>query len=114
MVIVIIHSIVKNISEGMGNGEISKITYYVEYILIVTLIMTNFSEIIVMIKDTVNSLVGFLNSLVPILLTLMITTRKFSDSIYHRAYFAYGYNICRKYYIIYFSSTNIGTEQHLV
>lgn len=74
LIIVIIYSIIKNISEGMGNGEIGEITYYVQYILIVTLIMTNFSDIVVLIKDTVNSLVGFLNSLLPILIALMITT----------------------------------------
>lgn len=36
--------------------------------------MTNFSEIIVLIKDTVNNLVGFLNSLLPILIALMVAT----------------------------------------
>jgi len=74
LIIVIVHSIIKNISEGLGNGEIGEITYYVQYILIVTLIMTNFSDIIVLIKDTVSNLVGFLNSLLPILIALMITT----------------------------------------
>lgn len=74
LIIVIVHSIIKNISEGLGNGEIGEITYYVQYILIVTLIMTNFSDIIVLIKDTVNNLVGFLNSLLPILIALMIAT----------------------------------------
>ena len=74
LIIVIVHSIIKNISEGLGNGEIGEITYYVQYILIVTLIMTNFSDIIVLIKETVSNLVGFLNSLLPILIALMITT----------------------------------------
>lgn len=41
----------------MGNHEIGEITYYVQYVLIVTLIMTNFSEIILLIKNTINSLV---------------------------------------------------------
>lgn len=57
LIIVIIHSIIKSISEGMGNNEIGEITYYVQYILIVTLIMTNFSETVVLIKDTINNLV---------------------------------------------------------
>lgn len=43
----------------MGNNEIGQITYYVQYILIVTLIMTNFSETIVLIKETINNLVRF-------------------------------------------------------
>ena len=83
LIIIIIHSIVKSISEGMGNNEIGEITYYVQYILIVTLIMTNFADTVALIKDTINNLVGFINCLLPILLALMITTRKFSYSIYN-------------------------------
>ena len=74
LVIIIIHSIIKNISDGLGNNQIGEITHYVVYILIVTLIMTNFSEMINLIRETTSSLVGFLNSLLPILLSLMITT----------------------------------------
>ena len=37
-----IHSILKSISEGLENKSISQITYYVQYILIVTLVMSNF------------------------------------------------------------------------
>ena len=85
LIIIIIHSIIKSISEGLGNTKIGEITYYVEYILIVTLIMTNFSETIVMIKETIHSLVGFINSLLPILLALMITTRKYHNCIYNSA-----------------------------
>ena len=64
----------KNISEGLENKGIAQITYYVQYILIVTLIMTNFAQILEVIKESIQSLVGFMNSLIPILITLMITT----------------------------------------
>ncbi len=74
LVIIIIHSIIKNISDGLENSQIGEMTYYVVYILIATLIMTNFSEMINLIRETTNNLVGFLNSLLPILLALMITT----------------------------------------
>ena len=46
LVIIVIHSILKSIGENLGNENVSKIAYYVEYILIVTLITTNFSQII--------------------------------------------------------------------
>lgn len=36
--------------------------------------MTNFAEIIAMVKDSIGNLVGFSNCLLPILITLMITT----------------------------------------
>ena len=74
MVIIVIHSILKSLSEGLENKGIAQITYYVQYILIVTLIMTNFVQILDIVKDSIQSLVGFMNSLIPIMITLMITT----------------------------------------
>ena len=74
MVIIVIHSILKSLSDGLENKGIAQITYYVQYILIVTLIMTNFVQVLDIIKDSIQSLVGFMNSLIPILITLMITT----------------------------------------
>ena len=74
MIIVIIHSILKAISENLGNENVSKIAYYIEYILIVTLIMTNFSNIITDMKLAVQNLTSFANTLIPLMITLMITT----------------------------------------
>ena len=74
LVIIIIHSILKSISENLENDTISTIIYYVQYIAIVTIIMSNFSDIVQMVRDTANNLVGFMNCLVPILLSLMIYT----------------------------------------
>lgn len=74
IVIIIIHSILKSISEGLENKSISQITYYVQYILIVTLIMSNFADILNMVRSSIQDLVGFMNNLIPILITLMLTT----------------------------------------
>ena len=74
IVIIIIHSILRSISEGLENKSISQITYYVQYILIVTLVMTNFAQIIDMVKDSVQNLVSFMDCLIPILMTLIMTT----------------------------------------
>lgn len=81
--IIVVHSVLKSISESLENKSISQIAYYVQYILIVTLIMSNFSDIIRLIKDTIQNLVGFSYTLLPILVTLIMTTRK--------------YNICKRY-----------------
>ena len=80
LVIIVIHSILKSLSEGLENKGIAQITYYVQYILIVTLVMTNFVQILDIVKDSIQSLVGFMNSLIPILITLMITTRQYCIS----------------------------------
>lgn len=74
LVIVVIGSILKTIGENLGNQAISQITYYVQYILIVTLILSNFTDIIDIARTTIQDLSGFMNSLVPILMTLMVTT----------------------------------------
>ena len=74
MIVIIIHSILKSISEGLENQGIAKISYYVQYILIVTLIMSNFSQVISMVKNSVNDLIAFSNTLIPLLLTLVLTT----------------------------------------
>ena len=74
IVIIVIHSILKSISDGLENKGIAQITYYVQYILIVTLIMTNFVQILDIVRSSIQSLVGFMNSLIPIMITLIITT----------------------------------------
>ena len=74
MIVIIVHSILKSISEGLQNKGIAQICYYVQYILIVTLIMSNFADIINMVKTSVFNLVSFSNTLIPILITLVLTT----------------------------------------
>lgn len=74
IVIVIISSVLRNITDDFENKGISEITHYVTYILIVTIIMKNFSNIITMCKTSIDNLISFSNSLIPLLITLMITT----------------------------------------
>lgn len=74
LVIVVITSILKAISENLENKNIAQITYYVQYILIVTLMFSNFTEVINIAKNTILDLVGFMQNLIPILITLMIST----------------------------------------
>lgn len=80
LVIVVIHSILKTISEDLQNGNIAQIIYYVQYILIITVVMSNFTEILSEIKETIDNLVGFMNILVPLLVTLMVYTGSITTS----------------------------------
>lgn len=74
LVIIIIHSILKSVSESLENDNISKLIYYVQYIAIVTIVMSNFSDIINLVKETTVNLVGFMNTLIPVLISLMLYT----------------------------------------
>ena len=80
LTIVLIHSIIKVVAENLETSNISKIVYYVQYILIVTIIMSNFSDLILSITNTIQNLVGFMNTLVPLLITLMIYTGNIATS----------------------------------
>lgn len=74
LVIIVIHSVLKAISDNLENQGISKLIYYVQYILIITIIMASFSNVVKMVQDTTTNLVAFMNLLVPLLITLMMST----------------------------------------
>lgn len=80
LAIILIHTILKSISESLENDNIAKLVYYVQYILIITIIMTNFSEIIKMVQNTCTNLIAFMNTLVPLLITLMMYTGSIATS----------------------------------
>lgn len=80
LVIIIIHSILKSISESLENDNISKLIYYVQYIAIVTIIMSNFSDIINLVKETSMNLIGFMNTLIPVLISLILYTGSIATS----------------------------------
>lgn len=80
LAIIVIHSLLKSISESLENEGIAKLIYYVQYILIITIVMSNFSEIITMVRETTTNLVAFMNMLVPLLITLMMYTGSITTS----------------------------------
>ena len=80
LVIVLIHSVIRAFADNLQTSNISKNIYFVQYILIITLVMSNFSNLLLNIKETITNLVGFMNSLVPLLITLMIYTGNIATS----------------------------------
>ena len=80
IVIVLIHSFLKALTDNLENNSVSQIVYYVQYILIVTIIMASFSEILDSIIASIDNMVGFTRSLVPLLITLMIYTGNITTS----------------------------------
>ena len=111
LVVVIIHNILKSFSDNLESKGVIQIAYYVEYILIVTLIMANFSNVINLIKESISNLIGFVNTLIPILLALMVSSRKHNKCCIYRTFNTFFCNIHRKYNYISYSSNYIYTEQ---
>lgn len=74
LIIIIIHSILKAIIENLGNDSVSKIAYFVQYLLIVTIIINTFTAMLEIIQEAITNIINFMNLLIPILITLMLTT----------------------------------------
>lgn len=86
IVIVVIHGILKSITDGLENKGVSQVAYYVQYIMIAGLIMNNFADVISSVKQSIQNLVSFINLLMPILITLMVTTGSITSARCFRAY----------------------------
>ena len=80
LIIVLIHSLLKSLTDGLENESVSKLVYYTQYILIVTVIMSSFSEILKSINNTIENITGFTGVLIPILTSLMIFTGSITTS----------------------------------
>lgn len=73
-IVIIIHSIFKAIVQGLGNSTSSKVVYFVQYLIIVTIIINSFISILEMTQNSISDIINFMNLLIPLLMTLMLTT----------------------------------------
>lgn len=74
LIIIIVHSIFKAIAENLENTSVSQIIYFIEYLIIVTVAINYFLNILDITKESINNVVNFINLLTPLLMTLMLTT----------------------------------------
>lgn len=74
LIVIIVHSIFKAIVENLGNSEFGQVIYFIQYLIIATITINYFLDILETTKATINDVVNFINLLIPILMTLMLTT----------------------------------------
>lgn len=74
LIIIIIHSIFKAIIENLGNSSSSQVVYFIQYLIIVTVVVNTFVSILTVTKEAIENIINFMNLLIPILITLMLTT----------------------------------------
>ena len=80
VIVVVITAILKSISENLGNESTGKIAFFVEYILVVLILMKNFAEIVGKTRETIQNATAFSNSLIPLFTTLIIATGKINSA----------------------------------
>lgn len=74
LTLIIVCSISKSIIENLGDTGTTKIVYYIQYVIIATVLINSFLEILHLTQDTIIKLTNFMNLLVPLFTTLVLTT----------------------------------------
>ena len=69
LIVIIVHSILNAIIEDLGNNNVAKIAYFVQYLIIATLIVNVSRQIIDLTKESIENIVNFMN-------LLLINSRK--------------------------------------
>ena len=73
-VVIIIHSIFKAITDGLKNKSASNIIYFIQYLIIITIVINSYVSILSITKTSIENIIEFMNILLPFITTLMLTT----------------------------------------
>lgn len=71
LVITLISSILTNLQSTFDNGSVAELANYISYVLIAILVITSFTQTMDLAKQTIDRMVGFMQVILPILLTLL-------------------------------------------
>lgn len=74
IIIAILCSFLNNLQSEFSNAGISKLSFYMCYIVIITIISGSFLQIIVEAQEAITLLIAFMNSFLPILTGIIIST----------------------------------------
>lgn len=74
LAITLISSILTNLQGTFENSSISELANYMTYVLIAILVISSFSQAMDLAKVTIDKMVGFMQVILPILLTLLTVT----------------------------------------
>ena len=72
----VICSLLKNIQLHNDNN-VGEIAFYICYLFVVTLVITSYSDISTLCVETMNKLNGFMNTIIPLFLSLMVVNGNF-------------------------------------
>ncbi len=71
IVLALLSSILKSLENSFSSGSITKVINYIIFITMVTLVMINFKDVLEIAYNTVDTIIGIINILFPILLSLI-------------------------------------------
>ena len=72
LVLALLSSILKSLENSFSSGDISKITTYIIFITMVSLTLIGFKDVLNICYNTINSTIGLMQVVMPILITLLV------------------------------------------
>lgn len=74
LIVIIIHGILKNVSSNLGNEQTGKIGYFIQIIILITMLVKIYSEILEVVKHTIETISSFVYTLIPLFVSIIIST----------------------------------------
>lgn len=74
LVIVLIASMLNNLSNSFGSSSVTDIGFYISYLTIIILVMSTFNTMLGITSDAIEKMSAFMYSTIPILFTLIMAT----------------------------------------
>ncbi|OZV12771.1 stage III sporulation protein AE [Tissierella sp. P1] len=71
LIITLISSILTNLQSTFENASVAELANYISYVLIAILVISSFTQVMELAKETTDRMVGFMQAILPILLTLL-------------------------------------------
>lgn len=71
LIITLISSILTNLQSTFENASVAELANYITYVLIAILVISSFTQVMELARDTIDRMVGFMQAILPILLTLL-------------------------------------------
>lgn len=91
--ITIICAVLANIQNSFERTTVSELAYYISYILIITLVIKSFNSVMELSRSTVDSMVNFMEIILPTLLTLLVAVGGLRASTFFHPIVLGGVNI---------------------
>lgn len=80
IILTIICAILKNLQNSFLSESVGELAFFVCYIVLVSVMMVSFSTAMKMCMDIIDSMVSFMHSIIPLLITLLATSGSISSA----------------------------------
>ena len=77
LLIIVICGMLRSISENIGNNQTSKVGHFIQIIILITVLMKVYANILKSVKETLETISSFIYMLIPMFMSLSISTRKY-------------------------------------